>query len=244
MKLPTLQGVIDRRILVNYRVDPEILEKLLPAPFHPKLVKGLGVAGICLIRLTQLRPQGLPALVGLTSESAAHRIAVQWEEGGLSHEGVYIPRRDTASRFNTWVGGRLFPGVHHHAQFQVTEHADQLAVAVDSDDGETHVAVAGQVAASLPPTSIFGSLAAASAFFAGGSVGYSPTRHAGELQGLELEAFNWHVEPFRVSAVQSSFFDDTDRFPPGTCTFDCALLMRKIAHLWHEQAAVGAHPAA
>jgi hypothetical protein len=50
VRLPTIQGIIDRRILVNYRVDTEVAARLLPAPFRPKLAKGYAMAGICLIR--------------------------------------------------------------------------------------------------------------------------------------------------------------------------------------------------
>jgi hypothetical protein len=49
---------------------------------------GMGIAGICLIRLKQIRPRSLPALLGLSSENAAHRIAVEWEEHGAYREGV------------------------------------------------------------------------------------------------------------------------------------------------------------
>ncbi len=76
--VPVVQGVIARRLLVNFRVRPEVLAALLPGPFRPKLVHGFGMAGICLIRLEQVRPRGLPAFVGLSSENAAHRIAVEW----------------------------------------------------------------------------------------------------------------------------------------------------------------------
>src|SRR6201997_2099537 len=104
MRIPTMRGVIDRRILVNYRVDAAVLAKLLPAPFRPKLVGGFGVAGICLIRLKHIRPRFLPAWLGLSSENAAHRIAVEWEQGGQTREGVFIPRRDTSSRLNALAG--------------------------------------------------------------------------------------------------------------------------------------------
>jgi Uncharacterized conserved protein (COG2071) len=118
-------------LLVNYRVDPDTLQRLLPGPFRPKLIRGMGLAGICLIRLKQMRPQGLPAALGFSSENAAHRIAVEWEEHGHSREGVYIPRRDTSSQFNTLIGGRLFPGVHHHASFHVTEEDEAFSVLLD-----------------------------------------------------------------------------------------------------------------
>ena len=100
MRIPVMRGLIDRRILVNFRVDPEVLSRLLPPPFRPQLVQGKGMAGICLIRLRQLRPRWLPAFAGITSENAAHRIAVEWDDHGTTHSGVYIPRRDSSSLLN------------------------------------------------------------------------------------------------------------------------------------------------
>jgi uncharacterized protein YqjF (DUF2071 family) len=162
LSLPTVQGVIARRILVNYRVDPAVLARLLPPPFRPKLVAGVGMAGICLIRLEQMRPRFAPPVVGLTSENAAHRIAVEWDEQGTRREGVYIPRRDTSSRLSVLAGGTLFPGRHHHARFTVREQDDRYAVALRSDDGATHVSVDARVTDALPASSVFGSVQAVS----------------------------------------------------------------------------------
>lgn len=233
MVIPTLEGVIDRRLLINYRVDPAVLQELLPAPFRPKLIHGMGLAGICLIRLTQLRPRGLPAQIGFTSENAAHRIAVEWEEQGATRQGVYIPRRDSASWFNTLVGGRLFPGVHHHARFRVTEADGTFAVEVVSDDGQTRVSVETRLAPHLPERSIFASLEEASTFFESGACGYSVTSQPGTLECLELTCKSWKVEPLQVMSAQSNFFDDRERFPAGSAELDCALLMRAIRHEWY-----------
>ena len=233
MRIPALRGIIERRILANYRVDPGIVARLLPAPFRPKLVGGHAIAGICLIRLKRIRPRFLPLPVGITSENAAHRIAVEWTEDGTLREGVYIPRRDTDSRLNTWVGGRVFPGVHHHADFTIEESGDRFSVALRSDDGSTTVSVTGTVTADIPSDSVFPSLSAASEFFAGGSLGYSVTRDHGRFDGLELRCTTWQVEPLAVDQVTSSFFSDEARFPPGSVDFDCALLMRGIRHEWH-----------
>ncbi|MCF6313901.1 MAG: DUF2071 domain-containing protein [Verrucomicrobiales bacterium] len=65
MKLPKITGIIRRRILLNYRVEAEVAEALLPGNFRPKLVNGDAVAGVCLIRLEQIRPVGLPKLLGV-----------------------------------------------------------------------------------------------------------------------------------------------------------------------------------
>ena len=233
MKIPTMQGVIDRRILANFHVDPDVLARVLPDPFRPKLVKGKGIAGICLIRLKQIRPRFVPSFLGISSENAAHRIAVEWDEHGETKQGVYIPRRDTSSRLNTLVGGRLFPGVHHHAQFRVKEQADHYSVVMESDNDNTRIAVEGHVTTDWPKGSVFDSLHEASRFFECGSLGYSATRKPGEYDGLELRTFKWDVESLAVERIESSFFDDDHRFPGGTVGFDCALLMRNIHHEWH-----------
>jgi Uncharacterized conserved protein (COG2071) len=233
MRIPVIRGIIERRILVNYRVDPKVLAGILPKPFEPKLANGLGMAGVCLIRLNHIRPRFVPSFLGISSENAAHRIAVQWDQKGGRREGVFIPRRDTSSRFNTLVGGRLFPGEHHHAKFQVDERNDHYQVVLDSDDRRTHLAVEGHLAAELPKTSTFHSLQDASAFFEQGSLGYSVTGEADRFDGLELRSFAWKVEPLQVERVESSFFENRSLFPAGSVEFDCALLMRGIDHEWH-----------
>jgi len=233
MHIPVILGMIDRRILVNFRVAPDVLARLLPAPFRPKVVNGAGMAGVCLIRLKNIRPRFLPSFLGISSENAAHRIAVEWDQGDEIKDGVFIPRRDTSSRLNTFLGGRLFPGVHHHATFQVSETGDHYRVALDSDDQHTHLLVEGHAAPELPKTSIFGSLQEASNFFEKGSLGYSLTAKPGQFDGLELRSFKWQVQSLTVDKVESSFFAGRALFPPGSVEFDCALVMRGIDHEWH-----------
>jgi len=242
MRVPTVRGVIDRRILVNYRVAPAVLTELVPPPFRPKLVNEMGMAGVCLIRLQHIRPSALPPLIGLSSENAAHRIAVEWDERGERREGVYIPRRDSSSWLSTLLGGRLFPAVLHHARFRVAEGDDHFQIELDSDDGQTHLAVAGRVSEHLSAASVFRSLQEASAFFERGATGYSATPRAGEYDGLELRSFNWRVEPLAIEHVESSFFDDGRLFPRGAAQFDCALLMRRIEHEWHARASLRGEP--
>lgn len=117
MFLDTIHGIIERRVLLNYRIDPDVLRRVLPSPFKPKLYAGYGVGGVCMIRFSQLRPRWVPSPLGLKSENAAHRIAVQWVQDGEQREGVFIPRRDTNSWFNKTLGGRFFPGVFQRRRF-------------------------------------------------------------------------------------------------------------------------------
>lgn len=187
MRTPVIRGVIDRRILVNFRIAPKVLAAVLPEPFRPQVVKGFGIAGVCLIRLKAIRPRYVPPLLGLSSENAAHRIAVAWDAEGATHTGVYIPRRDTSSLVNTLAGGRLFPGIHHRARFRVAERDGRYRVAMESYDGRARVFLAAAAASDLPADSLFGSINEASEFFHGGSLGYSPQFQAGRVRRLGIE---------------------------------------------------------
>jgi hypothetical protein len=235
MQIPVIQGIIDRRVLANFHIDPDVMADVLPPPFRPKLVTGYAIGGICLIRLKNVRPRFLPFPWGIGSENAAHRIAVEWDVDGQTQEGVYIPRRDTDSRFNIWAGGTIFPGIHHHAMFTNEESDGYISVDMQSDDGNARVHVAGRVTDHLPDASVFSSVADVSEFFERGSLGYSVTRTEGRYDGLELNCTNWHVEPLEIETVESSYFADESRFPKGSVEFDCALLMRDIHHEWHSR---------
>ncbi len=86
---PRLSSTIERRLLVNYRVDPHVAAALLPAPLRPQLVRGQAVAGICLLRIGGVRPAWAPRGGDRpTSENAAHRISVEWDGPDGVERGV------------------------------------------------------------------------------------------------------------------------------------------------------------
>jgi Uncharacterized conserved protein (COG2071). len=232
MRFPALQGVIRRRILVNFRVKPEVLVSILPPQFRPKLYEGWAMVGICLIRLEQIRPKWMPVPVGVDSENAAHRIAVCWTENGEEREGVYIPRRDTNNLLNHLVGGRLFPGEHHHSKFDVTDDRKRIDFLAEANDDELKIELHAHAADELPSSSIFKTLEEASNFFKYGSVGYSETAAKKHLDGMMLITKHWEVKPLAVDSVKSTFFENKELFPEGTIEFDCALIMRDIQHEW------------
>jgi Uncharacterized conserved protein (COG2071) len=238
MRIPIIRGLIDRRMLVNFRVDPDILSKLCPPPFRPQLVHGVGMAGICLIRLKHVRPKFLPSLIGLSSENAAHRIAVEWDSDSGVQSGVYVVRRDSSSILNAFAGGRIFPGIHNRARFQVRETEQEFHIAMNSIDRAAHLSVDGRVTDRLPANSVFPTLAKCSQFYQEGAVGYSPAKCDGKFDALELRTYDWNVQPLCMTSLHSSFFDDRMMFPEGSVTFDNALLMKGIEHEWHSRASV------
>jgi len=223
--------VIERRLLVNYRIDPERVAAFVPRPFRPQVVNGHAIGGVCLIRMRALRPAHLPRAVGLTTENVAHRFAVEWNDQEGRRTGVYIPRRDTSSRITAALGASIFPSAHHLARFNVTESAGLISIGVRSHDRVVSLSVTAAPAAALD-SSLFATPDEATDFFRRGALGFSPSVADGCLDGVHLQSNNWSVRPMTIFAMNSSLFDNAAIFPAGTCALDSALLMTNITARW------------
>ena len=232
MKIPIIRGVVRRRLLVNYRVDADVMRDWLPAPFEPMLHRGRAVAGVCVIRVEQM-PRSLARFGrGLCSENAAHRVAVRWPEGSVVHEGVYVCSSHTDSLLGQLARSGVLPGEQHRARFRVRDDGRQIGLSMTAESRRLVVELEGHATAAMPPSSVFKSIREASTFFERGSVGYAPAQGGRGFEGVAAETPHWAVHPLAVTHVRSSFFDDGTRFPSESVEFDHALVMRDIEHVW------------
>jgi Uncharacterized conserved protein (COG2071) len=234
----TLEGVIRRRVLLNFRADPSAIAPLLPAPLEVLPYDGFAIVGVCLIGMEQLRPKGLPGALGLSSENMAHRVAIRYPTDEGMKDGVFVWRRETDQCLVTLLGGRLFPGVHHHANFVVDDGGEDVSIAVRTEDGLNDVSFEGSPEDGWQPGSVFPTFDHAVEFFRRGDCGFSCSLRGDRLEGLQLKTLRWQMSALRTKQIRSAFFQDPSRFPPGLVDFDCALLMRGIPHEWHEMAHV------
>jgi len=231
--LPALEGVIRRRILLNFRVDADAVAHLVPEPLEVLTYGNFAIVGVCLIGMEQLRPKGLPSWAGLSSENMAHRIAIRYPTSDGMRDGVFIWRRDTDQCLVTLLGGRLFPGVHQHATFSVAEQ-NGISIDVRTQDGTADVRLDASPQRGWDSNSVFSSFDEAVEFFRRGDCGFSCSLREGKLDGLQLKTLRWEMSPLHMNHAHSAFFQDPRRFPGGKVQFDCALIMRGIPHEWHE----------
>jgi uncharacterized protein YqjF (DUF2071 family) len=226
----TVEGRIERRLLVNMRVDPDAVSRVLPDPFRALIVDGWSIAGMCLIRLTGLRPAGLPSRLGLTTENVAHRIAVEWDDQGERRTGVWIPQRHTASRLTVALGGRAFPAVHSFARFDVDDRGDEISINVTRDH-RPFISVSAAAAADVPDSSVFSSMDEANAFFQTGSTGVSPAGRNERCDMVDLDVDGWNLRPLRIMEAHSTILEDL--WPNGTSSeWDSAFIMRDMKCRW------------
>jgi hypothetical protein len=219
VRITPVHGVIERRLLVNYRLDPDVAKEVLPAPLRARLIGGYAVAGIALAHLGKIRPAGLPAVVGLSRETGMHAIAVEWEGARSLHTGVFVVHHDSAGAGPGWRLRRA-------ARFTVDERADGLRVAYISRDRTVRVDIDVSLAAGLAGSALFRDVRAATRFLeldGPGGVAWGPS-----LRGLKLSAGDRCIGAARVRTVTSSIFADTSVFPAGSVHLDSALLLRDL----------------
>jgi hypothetical protein len=89
MQMPKVHGVIRRRLLVNFRVEPALMQRILPAPFRPKLQDGMRS------QASAVFPAGTVAFdCALIMRNIAH----EWHAG----EPMYLSSAGEPSRRLTW----------------------------------------------------------------------------------------------------------------------------------------------
>ncbi|WP_341976121.1 DUF2071 domain-containing protein [Microbacterium sp. LTA6] len=220
--LREVRAHLRRRLLLSYRLDPEVARSLLPARFRPQLIKGYALAGVCVLGIEDVRPTWLRGRWGLRSENAAHRMAVEWDDAGETHRGVYIFERHSSAWSPVLFGGRLFPGVHRKARFTIDESGDRYALTMDAK-GESlaaDVEVGGEWRSDF-----FDTVDDASEFYRAGRIGWSRRQDGVTLEPVVLASEEWSVEGARMRSLRSSFFD---ALPPGAAVFDSVVVMRNL----------------
>ena len=218
MRFAPVRGVIERRLIVIYRLDPKVAKELLPPPWQARLIGGYAVAGIALAHLGRLRPAGLPPVAGLARESVTHGIAVEWESSRSLHNGVFVTHHDSAAAGR----GRL----RRASRFTVDERTDGLRVTYTGRDRTVRVDVDVSLVASLEGSALFPDVRAAMRFLeldSSGGAAWGPPR-----KGLRLSAADRSIGAARVLSATSTVFANTSVFPPGSVHLDSALLMRDL----------------
>jgi len=118
---PGVRGVVERRMLVNYRVDLGKLDTALPGPFRGREVgetrKGIGT--VCLTKVEKARPKFAPERAGLSVRSVTHRVPAEIE--GEGRFCAYVPLRGVSSRLCASVGSHALPAEIRCAEFRTEE---------------------------------------------------------------------------------------------------------------------------
>jgi len=202
-------------LVLTYAVAPEILAPLLPPGLAldtytspDGTTHGFVAAGI--VSVTQLRPAGLPAFLGIACSLTGYRIFATFPTpAGRTMRGLFILRSDT-DRWSILVGGNLLTR-YRYRRARVRCHTDGtgLEVTVDSRDGRADLTVRadlGSCPAPLPPGSPFADAAAARRFAGPLPYTFDHERRTGSIVVVKAHRTQWRPVPVTVDVSRSTFF--------------------------------------
>ena len=202
------------RVLVLYRLDPNVLQRVLPAGMRPRTVQDYAVGEACYTRLGPSR-----FLPGRDSDHLAYRFALEREDKDGPQPVTWIARRETSSWLEARCGEKLLRGEYGRSVFEVHEDQFGLQLAVTSARGEEF-----RLRAEAPGKlgeSLFPSPHAVENFFAEHGEIQPADVFAPEADELDLKTC-FAPEPLAVFEVRSLFFDDRAVFPGGSAVLDSA----------------------
>jgi hypothetical protein len=234
---PAVRGVVQRRLLVNYRADVGTLGAVLPEPFVAREVgeSGDGIGSVCFTKVRGARTRLSPSLLGVSAEVATHRVSAVCETESGTEACAYVPRRDVSSRSFAFLWNLTMPADLKIGVFRVVEDGCvyvRVRSAGEHAGVEAHESEPGRI----PSTSVFGSVEEASEFFRDGGIEYTPS--GDRYDGVEPRPREWELEPVEVREAISSFFEDLD------AEFDSAFRMGDIRHEWRPRRPVQEAPKA
>lgn len=234
MKRSTVKGLIDWKILINYKVELSVLQQYLPKPFFPRSIRGFGLVGIAVTKQKGVRSIGRPAPLGLNAMLVEHQAAVTWEDGGRLRHGLYIPRRDTSSLLQLMMGDRLSGGLHHLARIRARIRQDRYVVSMRGMNQEgVRAKLMAKLTDRFPMGSVMKELETAVSFFESGKVAYSPLYKHSIFEGVEWNAQDFSIQPLRVERLEGNYWEEIAGFPKKSIFFDHAILIQGAPYQWN-----------
>ena len=221
---PAVRGVVERRLLVNYRVGLGTLETVLSGPFRGREVgeSGMGIGSICITKVENARPRFAPGFLGIPVETATHRIYARVE--GSGEHCVYVPRRDVSSGFHAFVMGSLLPTEFSQGEFRTEVKGGEQKIQIDCGNEVVGVVFDEAERDEVDEDSVFYSLESASVFLCEGGVEYSLSGDV--YSGVEPCPGEQDLNPVDVEDERSSYFGKMGG------EFDSAFRMEEMEHVW------------
>lgn len=233
-RLAQATGVLENTVLLNFRTDAEVLRRLLPSPFEPRLVDGYGLVGILLFTMKDLTCETTMGFPSPPSDHVLYRIAVSWKQGGRTFHGMYLLRHEVNTRLPVRQRRRgLFPV----AGIPVRWHKGSVSSSIEwtlKNKAKTKLHMKAKISSSFSGGSVFRSLEEASDFFATERAAIAPRFQKSIFSNTHFLPLQWPVQPLFVQKLTTDVDQLHNLFPQGQIFFDSGLIWPKIPCKWQE----------
>jgi uncharacterized protein YqjF (DUF2071 family) len=224
---------------INYRVEPDALAALLPAPLEPERHKSRGWVQVLVSSLRDLRPPGVPELFGQCFYQASYRAAVQYRDrAGALHRGGYFLRSETNHPVMRAIGNALAEFRFHEfgaADMVMLREGDRLTVGVDPDPACPHGRLVSVVDTrplpGPPPGSSWSSLDELHGPLIECYDAFGVDAAGGHLYVLTIDRDPWHARFVRPESLYSEYVD-RGALGGGAAEVDSVLHLTECRYRW------------
>ena len=233
-RLAQATGVLENTVLLNFRTDAELLRRLLPEPFEPRLVDGFGLISILMFRMRDLACETDRGLPSPPSEHVLYRIAVTWQQGTRTYHGMYILRHEVNSRLPIRQRRRgLFPVIGQPVRWGKSPWKGSFEWTL-RNNRRLRLRVGAKIARSFSGGSVFDSLEHASEFFSRERAAIAPRYQKSVFANTHFLPLAWGVKPLHVHRLKTDFDHLENIFPAGKIVYDSALIWPEMPCRWQE----------
>jgi uncharacterized protein YqjF (DUF2071 family) len=224
---------------INYRVDPAVLSRLLPAPLEPEIHKGHGWVQVLMSSLRDMRPPGIPSLFGTCFYQVSYRAAVRYRDAvGAWRRGGYFVRSETNHPVMRAVGNALAEFKFHDfgaAEMVMLRDGDRLTVGVDPEasfpNGRLVSVVDTRPCPGPPPSSCWASLDELHEPLVECYDALGVDAEEGHLYILTIDRDPWNARFVSPRNVYSEYFD-TGPLGQGAAELDSVLHLEECRYRW------------
>ncbi|HZU52909.1 MAG TPA: DUF2071 domain-containing protein [Holophagaceae bacterium] len=193
-----MQSFIRRCWLVTHRIPEADARTLLPLELAPVTHGGFGFLNTVVARMEAMRPQGLPAFLGLDYWHVGYRLYARAATPDGEREGLYFLRSDCDRRMLA-LAGNLFSDFRFHTARIEVDGGSRTSIRVEVPGAQVELDLSGESQVQLEAGSPFQTMAEAETFLKYKPCGLAPEGR-GRVNAIPIsrDETAWHARPVQV----------------------------------------------
>jgi hypothetical protein len=222
-------------LILTYALPRDVLQPLLPPGLVLDTLGDFGFLAIALVQTKDLRPRGLPRILGQDFFLSGYRIFARFTTAaGRTLRGLRILRSDTDSRLMMRFGNLLTHYGYRLATVDVIESAARLEIIIGTPQAEADLHVIARIdspAPQLPAESPFSDFHEARLYAGPLPFTFDYERETNSIVMIEGVRQRWQPRPVSVQILKNSFLEHSP-FREAHPRLANAFYVRDIEYGW------------
>jgi hypothetical protein len=224
---------MEQRLIFNFRLPPEVLERHLPVPWlQPLPIEGFAVASLCVLWLRNVTVGRIPRRFGAATISSAYRFGVLDRFDGGAKPAVYVRTRYSTSHWTSQLSRLGFPWQRSQARIELKRLGGSGSSRLQITSGSGEPVFGATVRhPSRNSSALFESPEDFARFVAQGVTSYSPSQKGDRMSVVDLVKEDQTYSPLEASDIQAPLLAEW-LARPAADFFDSAYRTEGGTYLW------------